>query len=176
MENNRQYNLRSSKHASVTIPVEIQMCTDTEFLNTLLNTKQSVNTVDSVSDISSLSELDCSALIDMSDSVDNKMSDEDNSMGAGSQQAGSSGSDGYSVQMLVNQQILAKLEQLRNRIDKLENTRCKKTSDSRLIKNSKKTKTSSPKTKSSKSVAMAASNSETHPPTTCKGQSCHTSL
>ena len=121
MENNRQYNLHSSKHASVTIPVEIQTCTDTAFLNTLLNTKQSVNTVDSESDISSLSKLDCSALIDMSDSsdvVENKMSDEDNSMGAGSQQASSSGIDGYSVQMLVNQQILAKLEQLGNRLDK----------------------------------------------------------
>ena len=48
----------------------------------------------------------------------------------------------------------------------MENTGCKKTSDSRLIKNSKKTKTSSPKAKSSKSVDMAASNSETHPLTT----------
>ena len=51
MENNRQYNLRYGKHDSVTIPIEIQTCTDKVFLNTLLNTKQTVNTVDSKSDI-----------------------------------------------------------------------------------------------------------------------------
>ena len=127
MENNRQYNLLSTKQESVTIPVEIQTCTDKAFLNTLLNTKQSVNTVDSESDISSISELDCSALVDMSDSSDiiqNKMLDEDNSMGTGNHQASWSGSDGCIIQMLVNQQILSKLEQLEKRLDKLENTGC----------------------------------------------------
>ena len=163
MENNRQYNLRSGKHESVTIPVEIQTCTDTAFLNTLLNTKQTGNTADAESDISSISDLNCSALLDMSDSSDsiqNKMSDQDNSMETGNQQATSSGSDGCNVQLLVNQQILTKLNQLGKRLDKLENTGCKKTSDPGLIKSIKKTKTSSPKKKSSsKSVSTT---SETH--------------
>ena len=167
MENNRQYNLRSRKHESVTIPVEIQTCTDTEFLNTLLNTKQTVDTVDSESDIPSLSELDCSALVDMSDTSDsnpNKMLDEDNSIETGSQQASSSGSNGGNVQMLVNQQILSKLDQLGKRLDKLENTGCKKTSNPELIKTNKKTKTSSPNKKSSSKSASVTS--MPHPVTT----------
>ena len=167
MENNRQYNLRSAKHESVTIPVEIQTCTDIEYLNTLLNTKQTVDTVDSESDISGLSELDCSALVDMSDSSDsnpNKVSDGDNSIETGSQQASSSGSDGCSVQMLVNQQILSKLDQLGKRLDKLESTGCKKTSNPELIKNNKKTKTSSPTKKSSSKSASVSS--LPHPVTT----------
>ena len=125
MENNRQYNLRSTKWDSVTIPVEIQMCTDQVVLNTLLNSKQSIDNSDSESVVSNISELNCSAVINMSDSSDlcgNKMSDEDNGTGTGSQQASSSGSDDCNVQMLVNQQILTELQQIGKRLDKLENT------------------------------------------------------
>ena len=101
---------------------------------------------------------------DNSDIVENKMSDENNSMETGNQQASSSGNDGCSVQTLVNQQILAKLDQLGKKLYKLENAGCKKTSDPGLIKSTKKTKTSSPKKKSSsKSISV---NSATHPVTT----------
>ena len=59
------------------------------------------------------------------------------------------------VQMLVNQQILTKLDQLGKRLDKLENTGWKKTLYPGLIKSTKTTKTSSPKKKSSsKSVSV----------------------
>ena len=106
MESNRQYNLRSTKQDCVTIPGEIQTCTDKVSLNTLLDSKQSSDTADSESDVSIISELDCSAVINMSDILDlcgNKMSDEDKSIGIGSQQASSSGSDDCNIQMLVNQ-------------------------------------------------------------------------
>ena len=70
MKNNRQYNLRSTKQNSIRIPVKSQTCTDKVFLNTLLNSKQSVNTVASESDTSSISNLDWSAVISMSDTSD----------------------------------------------------------------------------------------------------------
>ena len=118
MENNRQYNLCSSKWDSVTIPVEIQICTDQVFLNTLLNSKQNVDTTDSELDVSNISELNCSSVNNMSDSSDlcgNKISDEDNGIGTGSQQASLSGSDDCNVQMLVNQQILIQFQQIGKR-------------------------------------------------------------
>ena len=130
--------------------MEIQTCSDKVFLDTLLNSKQSVDTVVSDSDTSSISDLDCSAVMNMpdtSDVVDNKISDEAD-VRTGSQQASLIGTDGSNVQTLVNQQILQQPKQIGTRLDKLENKECKKASDPKLVKSSKKLKTSSPKHKS----------------------------
>ena len=37
MERNRQYNLRSAKQGSIQVPVEIQMCNNRKYLESLLN-------------------------------------------------------------------------------------------------------------------------------------------
>ena len=140
MERNRQYNLLSDKHGSIQVPVEIQLCNDRKFLESLLNPVETVNQEsDQNSSISELSELDCLVLLDMSDSSGKSEKDSDpekiNACGAGSQQAGTSSKDDCSAEILINQEILSQLHQITQRSDKLKDgSKCKKTSDPTKLK------------------------------------------
>ena len=157
MERNRQYNLRSVKQGSIQVPVEIQMCNDRKFLESLLNPVDSVDREsDPNSSTSEISDLDCSALLNMSDNSDkNEVNSGPNSVDvgvAGSQQAGTSSSDDCNAQILINQEILSQLHQISQRLDKLEDgSKCKKSSDPTKIKNKTHTKhMASPKVKRNK--------------------------
>ena len=70
MERNRQYNLRSAKQGSIQVLVEIQMCNDRNFLESLLNPADSIHREsDQNSSTSEISDFDCSVL-DMLDTSD----------------------------------------------------------------------------------------------------------
>ena len=123
MERNRQYNLCSAKPGSIQVPVEIQMCNDRKFLESLLNPVDSVNH-DSYqnSSTSEQSDLDCSTLLDMSDNSDkHEVASDPKSVGvnvAGSQQAGTSSRDDCNAQILINQEILSQLHQISQSLEK----------------------------------------------------------
>ena len=79
------------------------------------------------------SDLNCSDVINMSDTsniLDQKFSDEDENVIVDT----SSGSAEFSLQALMNQEILNQLQQIGKRLDKLKETGCKKTSNVEKIK------------------------------------------
>ena len=142
MDRSRQYNLRSAKQGSIQVPVEIQMCNDRKFLESLLNPADNVNQEsDQNTSTSDISDLDCSALLDMSD---NSLKNDTNpdlksiaGVSVGSQQAVTSSNDDCNAQILINQEILSQLHQISQHLDKLEDgSKCKKTSDPTKIKSS----------------------------------------
>ena len=99
------------------VPIEIQMCNDRKFLESLLKPVDSVNQESHQnSSTSELSDLDCSALLDMSDNSDkNEITLDPKSVGVGgvgSHQAGTSSSDDCNAQILINQEILSQLHQI----------------------------------------------------------------
>ena len=63
------YNLRSSKHDAIQVPVEIQMYNDSDFISKLIGTyqesKQTQQGYDT--DSTSCSDLECSGLLNLSD-------------------------------------------------------------------------------------------------------------
>ena len=157
MDRNRQYNLHSAKQGSIQVPVEIQMCNDRKFLESLLHPADNANQEsDQNTSTSDISDLDCSALLDMSDnSLKNDINPDPKSIdvaSVGSQQAGTSSNDDCNAQILINQEILSQLHQIFQRLDKLEDgSKCKKTSDLTKIKSRKHAKhVVSPKIKKQK--------------------------
>ena len=136
------YNLRSNKKDTIQFPVQIQVADDEQFLTELLNQNSSfldtsVNMSDSVHD-SSDSEVDYDALIQDSDneiqstSVKTDKKDSD-TLGLDNMDISSQ----FKVQSVINSQILQQLQKIGNRLDKIENVECKKTSDKSKIKGTK---------------------------------------
>ena len=125
----KQYNLRSTKD-STHVPVSGQMQNDSEFVHSLLNTNH-----DSDSD-SAESELNCSAVVDDSDSDHNtgKQTNTISSTASTSASASTSvtGIDS-ALQHQINVQILSQLSAINDRLNVIENTGSKKTSDPKKI-------------------------------------------
>ena len=137
------YNLRSSSKETVELPIQIEVADDSKFLNHLLNrTDSSVNNSVEMSDSheSSDSDIDCEALVKHSD----------NESQSGSGLTGKHHNKGHTsnnelhdlsldlqVQSAINLQILQQLQHIGNRLDKIENGGCKKTSDKSKIKSTK---------------------------------------
>ena len=135
------YNLRSGKQNTIELPIEIQLAEDKQFIETVL--KHSI-----VSDIdinmsdsdSSTSDLNCSALVNDSDNDSSVLTNSKNV--AGTSQA--TGIDNPSqksdpnMQTLINARILDQLDKIGQRLDKIENKTCKKSSDKSKIKSSVK--------------------------------------
>ena len=130
------YNLRSSKHSTVQLPIEIQLAGDTQFINSLLNSNpQILDTQGNMSDTdTSASDLNCSDLMQNSfDSVTNVKGCSNGPTTSKSDVSSLKDSDS-DVQAAINAQILDQLNHIGKRLDKIENNDCKKTLDKTKIK------------------------------------------
>ena len=137
------YNLRSSSKETVQFPVQIEVADDSKFLNHLLNhTDSSVHNSVEMSDShdSSDSDIDCETLVKHSDNESQSISGQTvtnhNKGHASNNQVHDLSSD-LQVQSVINSQILQQLQHIGNRLDKIENGGCKKTSDKTKIKSTK---------------------------------------
>ena len=145
------YNLRSSKHSTVQLPIEIQLARDTQFIDSLLNSNPQASDIQgNMSDTdTSASDLNCSDLMQNSfDSVINVKSCSNGPSTSKSDVSSVKDSDS-DVQAAINSQILDQLNRIGKRLDKIENRDCKKTLD--------KTKTKTVKNKDKKSKKLSDS-------------------
>ena len=162
------YNLRSNSKETVQFPVQIQVADDNQFLNHLLNHKESSisESVDmSDSHDSSDSDIDCEALVRDSDNKSQSTSGQTvktSNTGHTSKIASSNFSSDFEVQSVINSQILQQLQQIGKRLDKIENGDCKKTSDKSKIKS---TKSQAKKVVSTKSKQQLETSNEGKLPT-----------
>ena len=151
MEKTKKYNLRS---ASSDTQMQTQLGGDMEFVTQLLGAGPSTSSQQGCDSQSSDSELNCSDVIDASDSDDsgsrnrsfNKFSTE---------KSGPSHSNALDTQTLINQQILAQLTDIGQRLQKLEKTDCKKSNDVTKHKNK------STRTRSKPTVNMSTKSTDT---------------
>ena len=144
------YNLRSSKHSTVQLPIEIQLAGDTQFIGSLLNSNSQASDIQgNMSDTdTSASDLNCSDLMHNSfHSVTNVKSCSNGPSTSKSDVSSVKDSDS-DVQAAINAQILDQLNRIGKRLDKIENKDCKKT----LAKT--KTKTVKNKDKKSKNCLI----------------------
>ena len=127
------YNLRSAKKNTIELPVEIQLTGDKTFIETVLKNDSIVSDIaNSMSDSDvSVSDLDCSALINDSKEASSPVN---NSAGS-SQTASNYSSDNLdpNIQQLINARILEQLDKIGQRLDRIENKKCKKTVDKSKI-------------------------------------------
>ena len=125
----KQYNLRSTKD-TVHVPASIQMQNDFQFVQNLLHQNQH----DSDSD-SAESELNCSAVADDSDS-DHSTNKQTGTMPSTSSTSVSTSATGIdsALQQQINVQILSQLSAINDRLNAIESTNSKKTSDPKKIK------------------------------------------
>ena len=135
------YNLRSGKQNTIELPVEIQLAEDKHFIETVLQRSigSDINTNMSDSD-SSASDLNCSALVNDSDNDSSVLTNSKNVAGT-SQVTGTdnpSQKTDPNMQTLINARILDQLDKIGQRLDKIENKTCKKSSDKSKIKSSGK--------------------------------------
>ena len=159
MEKTKQYNLRS---ASNDTQMHTQLGGDMEFVTQLLGAGRSTSSQQGCDSQSSDSEFNCSDVINASDSDDtgsrsrsfNKFKPE---------QSGSSTSHALDTQAIINQQILAQLTDIGQRLQKLEKTDCKKSNDATKHKNrstcTRSKATASMSTKSTASTGQSTVNS-----------------
>ena len=143
------YNLWSSKHSTVQLPIEIQLAGDTQFIDSLLNSNPQASDIQgNMSDSdTSASDLNCSDLMQNSfDSVTNVKSCSNGPSTSKSDNVSSVKDSDSDVQAAINAHILDQLNRIGKRLDKIENKDCKKTLD--------KTKTKSVKNKDKKSKKM----------------------
>ena len=125
----KQYNLRSTKD-TVHVPVSVQMQNDSQFVHNLLHKNQH-----SDSD-SAESELNCSDVAEDSDSDHNTAKQTHTRPSTSSTSASTSGIDS-ALQQQINVQILSQLSAINDRLNAIESTNSKKTSDPKKIKKSK---------------------------------------
>ena len=135
------YNLRSNKADQIQVPIQLQLNNDSDFLSQLLKTNTQPHNEES--DSSSESDLNCSDVVGTSDGEQ-----------AGGQECersddvSESAPDNSAVQQLINSQILSQLQTISQRLDKIEQTHCKKTNDPKKVKTSKNKHPSNDKSKS----------------------------
>ena len=132
----RHYNLRSG--TNTTLPVQIHMATDSEFMSKISQNDQNTDSDDSVA-----SELDCSAIVENSDSEHIPVTESEQSTSSilSTSSAGSTLSD-VATQQAVNVQILAQLSSISDRLNVLETKKVKKDSDPKKKKGVAKKKSS----------------------------------
>ena len=131
MEKTKKYNLRS---ASSDTQMQTQLDGDMDFVTQLLGAGPGTSSQQGCDSQSSDSELNCSDVINASDSDDtgsrnrsfNKFSQE---------KSGTSDSRAVDTQTIINQQILAQLTDIGQRLTNLEKTDCKKSNDVTKHKN-----------------------------------------
>ena len=116
-----QYNLQSSKMDLVHVPVKHQFSDDSQFISQLL--KQQEQSVQ-VSDNSLASDLNCSDLVQL-DGEANVVNDKNVSNSDSAVSDNPSTSTGV-TQDMINGQILAQLQNIGQRLTKIESTQCKK--------------------------------------------------
>ena len=135
MSESTSYNLRS-KADPIKVPIQLQLNNDTEFLSQLLQTNnQAQRLTAEESDSSDESDLNCSDIIENSDGE--KTGEQETLK---SDNADETAPDSAAVQQLINSQILSQLQTISHRLDKIEQTRGKKTNDPKKVKSSKKSK------------------------------------
>ena len=137
------YNLQSSKADQIQVPIQLQLNNDTEFLSQLLKTNCQTHQADEESDSSSESDLNCSDVVGTSDGEQSGGQECEKS-----DNVNESVPDNSAVQQLINSQILSQLQTISQRLDKIEQTRCKKTDDPKKVKTSKSKYPSADKSKS----------------------------
>ena len=117
---NRQYNLCSANCDTVTVPVQLQIG-NTDFMSTVLNQNNDSHS-DSVSDSNdSQSDLDCSGLLNLSNDEGKSKSSSKDSIKTdkmGNHMQASTSSADFNPQLMINQQILAQLQNIGRRLDK----------------------------------------------------------
>ena len=156
MEKTKKYNLRS---ASSDTQMQTQLAGDMEFVTQLLGAGPSTSSQQGCESQSSDSELNCSDVINASDSDDTGSRNRSFSKFS-TEQSGTSDSHALDTQTIINQQILAQLTDIGQRLQKLEKTDCKKSSDA-TKHNNKSTRTSSKPTANmyTKSTSQSTVNS-----------------
>ena len=135
------YNLRSNKADQIQVPIQLQLNNDSDFLSQLLKTNTQPHNEES--DSSSESDLNCSDVVGTSDGEQTGGQESERS-----DNVSESAPDNSAVQQLINSQILSQLQTISQRLDKIEQTRCKKTNDPKKVKTSKNKHPSNDKSKS----------------------------
>ena len=134
--------MRSSKADQIQVPIQLQLNTDTEFLSQLLKTNSQTHQADEESDSYSESDLNCSDVVGTSDGEQSRGQECEKS-----DNVNESAPDNSAVQQLINSQILSQLQTISQRLDQIEQTRCKKTNDPKKVKTSKSKHPSTDKSK-----------------------------
>ena len=143
MSESTSYNLRSNKADPIQVPIQLQLNNDTEFLSQLLQTNnQAQRLTAEESDTSDESDLNCSDIVENSDGE--KTGEQET---VKSDNADKIAPDNAAVQQLINSQILSQLQTISHRLDKIKQTRGKKTNDPKKVKSSKKKQTGTDKSK-----------------------------
>ena len=131
MEKTKKYNLRS---ASSDTQMQTQLDGDMDFVTQLLGVGPGTSNQRGCDSQSSDSELNCSDVINASDSDDT--GSRNRSFHKFSQEkSGTSDSSAVDTQTIINQQILAQLTDIGQRLTNLEKTDCKKSNDVTKHKN-----------------------------------------
>ena len=151
MEKTKKYNLRS---ASSDTQMQTQLGGDMEFVTQLLGAGPSTSSQQGCDSQSSDSELNCSDVIDASDSDDTGSRNRSFSKFS-TEKSGPSHSNALDTQTLINQQILAQLTDIGQRLQKLEKTDCKKSNDVTKHKNK------STRTRAKPTVNMSTKSTDT---------------
>ena len=133
---NRFYDLRSAKKDNLNLPVEIQLNTDSQFLNALINQNQEILDMSEQSEGSFNEGSDQNSLSETEETQNPPTGSEQLSDQSNAQPSTSAAAE---EQNLINQAILEQLSNISNRLDKIESTNAKKTSDKSKIKSSKNT-------------------------------------
>ena len=136
MSESTSCNLLSNKADPIQVPIQLQLNNDTEFLSQLLQTNnQAQRLTAEESDTSDESDLNCSDIVENSDGE--KTGEQET---VKSDNADEIAPDNAAVQQLINSQILSQLQTISHRLDKIEQTRGKKTNDPKKVKSSQKSK------------------------------------
>ena len=137
----QKYNLRSGKKGTV-LPVQLHLCDDQDFMSQVLGGSRPTAAQRQVhSDLSSGSDFDISDLVQSSDDEADVSDTEHRSYEKfSSENQVPDDKNGSSVQQMVNQKILEKLEKISARLDTLEQKNCKKSVQTAKIKKIKRSK------------------------------------
>ena len=133
------YNLCSCKQNTVSLPVEIQLTEEKQFIESILKHNTVLDIPENMSDSdTSGSDLNCSELLNDLDEVMNTDINSQNTAG-NSHMTGSNSSLQRSdpdMQQAINARIPDQLQKIGQRLDKIENKDFKKTADKSKIKSS----------------------------------------
>ena len=127
------YHLRKCKLNTLELPVELTIANDTEFLQTLADTNQNMSS-DNESDLNTEEQF-AQAEQNFSDENSDDMNQQSTSANLPDKNvANDSNAINQEVQSAINIQILEQLDRMSKRLDQMEKTTCKKTSDTTKIK------------------------------------------
>ena len=130
----RQYNLCSSDHQTVQLPVELHMVEDITFLNDLLASQKTPGSGQVFDNYSSINDSDCESLIASYDKESEPHPHSSNASNFVHKMDLTASDTGCSSQQAINMQILSQLQSLGKRLDAMEKKTCKNSTGTSKIK------------------------------------------